>query len=295
MPRQDDVGVGSMRLLYLWHRFYSDFLMPSRLESYRSLLLAALNEGYEVRSVASFWEELKEGSFGLDRKYLILRHDVDTDVATAKAMWKIERDLGLRTSYYFRLSTADVPFMCEIAATGGEAGYHFEELATVAKERGLRHRSEILLEIPRARDLFLANLNQLREKTGLPMKIVASHGDFVNRASGVPNTVLLDDRDFRLVAGIELEVYDQAFMQHIASRHSDTMYPAFWQPVAPGDALNRGLSPVYILVHPRHWRANISANAKDDAERIVEFVQYWLRGRSRTSLASAFGKRPMQP
>src|SRR6185369_13900595 len=141
-------------------------------------------------------------------RVLILRHDIDTDPRTAGAMWALERERGIVSSYFFRLSTVDVHLMRTIAAAGGDAGYHFEELATIAKAARLRTAEEVRARLPEARDRFAVNLDRLRRQTGLPLRIAASHGDFVNRAVGVNNTEILDDPAFRESVGIELEAYD---------------------------------------------------------------------------------------
>src|SRR2546422_7720159 len=93
----------------VWDRCYGDFLMPSRLPAYRALLETALGAGYAIVSVDRLWALL--GGAGLDPagRYLVLRHDIDTGPATAAAMWRIERDLGVAGSYYFPLSTPDPP------------------------------------------------------------------------------------------------------------------------------------------------------------------------------------------
>lgn len=65
------------------------------------------------------------------------RHDIDTDVGGARAFFEIEKALGIRASYYFRLSTIDRDLMREINSYGSEVGYHYEELATHAKRYGL--------------------------------------------------------------------------------------------------------------------------------------------------------------
>lgn len=53
---------------------------------------------------------------------IILRHDVDSDPVTAREMWRIEKQLSLRATCYFRLPTLDVNFMKELEAEDGEAG-----------------------------------------------------------------------------------------------------------------------------------------------------------------------------
>ena len=125
------------KLIGIWHRIYSDFLMPSRLDDYKKLLKIALDSGYKIDSIAGFYEKIETHKIDSKKRYLILRHDIDTDIKTAMEMWNIERSMGVISSYYFRLSTFDVNLMQEISKSGGEASYHFEEVATFAKKKDL--------------------------------------------------------------------------------------------------------------------------------------------------------------
>src|SRR5215471_12689578 len=111
----------------VWYRIYADFFMPSRLETYREFLCNAIDYGYEICSVDFIWQKIKNSGEIKSQKYIVLRHDIDTDTTTAKAIWHIDKALGVRSSYYFRLSTIDLDLMQEIALSGGEASYHFEE------------------------------------------------------------------------------------------------------------------------------------------------------------------------
>jgi hypothetical protein len=263
-------------LTRVWHRVYSDFLLGSRLGAYERLLGGALEAGYRVRSVGGAWRSIGDGGLEAGSRLVVLRHDVDTDPATAAAMWAIDRRLGVETSYFFRLATLDPGLMAEIAAAGSEASYHYEELATIAKRRRLRTRSDALAHLPEAVDRFAENIGRLRAMTGLPMRIVASHGDFVNRRLGLPNWLILADPDVRRGLDIELETYDEAFLRHVTSRHSDGPHPQFWRPVDPAAAIGAGEAVISVLVHPRHWRVNRLVNARDDVQRVVEGVRFAL-------------------
>ena len=258
----------------IYLRIYSEFFLPSRLNEYREILLLALKLRYEINSVCSFWEKVKAG-LNKNLQYLILRHDIDTDVCTAKKFFEIECDLQVKASYYFRLFTTNVSFMQEIERKMGEASYHYEELATFAKERRLKTKEAVHAHMQEIKERFASNLVNLRKKTGLPMKTVASHGDFVNRFLGITNCEILKDIVFRNSLGIDLEVYDSQMMSVVTSRHSDTAYPRFWIPTFPQDALNKRERVVYILTHPRHWQANIRENLKDDFARMVEGCKYY--------------------
>jgi hypothetical protein len=263
----------------LRHRIYADFLMPSRLGAYRGLLELALGAGYRIVSIETFWQLIRGDAVDPGGRYLVLRHDVDTDSATARAMWDIERGLGIESSYYFRLSTTDLGLMRAIAEGGSQASYHFEELATIAKQRHLRDAPDVQDHLPEARALFQENLARLRASTGLPMGVVASHGDFVNRAVRVANRAILDDPDFRRTVGVELEVYDEAYIRHLTSRYSDTHHPRYWVSDDPHAGIARGEAVIQVLVHPRHWRVHRLVNAVDDIRRVAEGLAYRLPSR----------------
>ena len=81
----------------------------------------------------------------------ILRHDVDRIPRRSLAMSKIENQLGVKATYYFRCSKDGrfpTDYVEQIAALGHEVGYHFETLsqfqgnstkAVEAFERNLAH------------------------------------------------------------------------------------------------------------------------------------------------------------
>ena len=255
---------------------YSDFLLGSRLEDYQQFLESALRAGYKTTSVGGAWRLINAGGLDPAQLYLVLRIDVDTDPRTAAAMWDIARGLGVEASYFFRLATLDPPVMSRIAAGGSEASYHYEELATVAKRRRVRTASDATAALPEARDLFAANLVRLRAATGLPMRVVAAHGDFVNRRLGVTNSRVLEERALRRELGIDLETYDEAFLRHLTSRHIDAPPPTSWHPSDPEAAFAARIPVVSILVHPRQWRAAPAVNLRDDVGRVLEGAWYGL-------------------
>lgn len=261
--------------------------MKSRLGDYRRLLEAALRADYRVMSIETMWSLIARGSVDPDSRYLILRHDIDTDPGTAREMWMIEQSLGLQSSWFFRWSTLDVDLMHRIDAAGGNASYHYEELATLAKKYRIRDLTAAQARLPEARDLFRYNVERLRNMSGLPIRIVASHGDFVNRKLRISNTAVLADPGFRDKVGVDLETYDQSFMQHVTARFSDGLPPSYWQPTDPSVAIAHGQRVVYLLVHPRNWRRDRWANARDDVQRLVDGVTYAFPGSRRQDSSAA--------
>jgi hypothetical protein len=160
-----------------------------------------------------------------------------------------------------------------VEKSGSEASYHFEEIATVAKEMGPKSRAQVNQHMQTIRQRFSDNLIHVRKMTGLPMATVASHGDFVNRILKIPNHELLNN-ELRGNLGIECEVYDAVVNRYVTSRHSDTHFPAFWKPHSPLMAIQSGEKFVYVVVHSRHWRSNIVENVKDNVLRLWEGIRY---------------------
>jgi len=252
------------------HRIYSDYLMPQRFEGHRRLLEAALAAGYRFESIEAHWARRKAGQVAPGEKVFVLRHDIDSDVEAGARLFEIEASLGIRSSYYFRLCTYAPELMKRIHAQGSEVGYHYEEPATLIKAKGLRTRDEALAHLPEALAAFESNLRRMRRELDLPMRVVASHGDFANRALDLPNWTMLADPADRARLDIDLEVYDPAFMEAVTFRTSDVGYPAFWKPADPLEGVAAGSPFIYLLIHPRHWRSHFVSNTRENWIRVWE-------------------------
>jgi len=255
-------------------RVYRDYLQRGRLDELRRLVRRALELGYETRTLSAFAAAPDAG-----QRVLLLRHDIDSDVPRARRIWELERRAGVLGSWFFRRSTWDVAFMRELAAAGCDVGYHYEELSTLIKERGAPTAAAARALIAPARERLRAALEELRAGSGLPLDVVASHGDFANRAVDVSNVELLEDRAFRAEAGVRLEAYDVA--EHVGFRATDGAGGRrAWWPADPLGALERGTRVVEVLVHPRAWGAAPLVNARLDLQRLVEGGRYALRRRA---------------
>jgi hypothetical protein len=259
----------------LARRLHCHYLQRERLDDFGALLRGSLEHGYRTIPLSAFADRTAAGPPRDGDRILVLRHDVDTDVARARRMWEIERQLGVVGSYFFRRSTWDVAFMHELAAAGCDVGYHYEELATVVKERGAASASEARALIGAARDRLRTTVPELRDRTGLPLDVFAAHGDFANRVVGVSNVELLSDPALRAELGVRLEAYDVE--SHVSARSSDGIPPRGWQPEDPIHAIRRGEPVVAVLLHPRSWGRAPAVNARADLVRLREGCVYRLR------------------
>ena len=257
----------------LLNRLYADYLMPSRLVEYEALLVRAAERGYRQLSVREFHAAIRRQASTPD-KVLVHRHDIDSDLRTARKMFALETKHGVRASYYFRLSTLDYGFMRAIEAAGSEASYHYEEVATFAKRHRLRRGDDVRARFPEIRELFVRNFMRIGARLGRPMTTVASHGDFANRRLQVINHELLNDPALRRRCGIECESYDADLLRHFDVYISDRPHPMYYAPVSPFDALGRH-DRICLLTHPVQWETNWLESTRCNMVRLAEEVVWY--------------------
>src|SRR6185436_15562769 len=150
----------------LYWRIYSDYLMKNRFGLYRAILETALKKGYEHLSLIQFYDLIKKNGLSPGRKTFVLRHDIDSDVNAATLFFDIEKSLGVKSSYYFRLSTLDINLMKQIHQYGSEASYHYEELATYCKQNKIKHNDEVSAHLNFIKEKFKQNFLRIENQLG---------------------------------------------------------------------------------------------------------------------------------
>jgi hypothetical protein len=242
--------------------------MPSRLVEYEALVRDVASAGYAQLSVREFFRDI-HGKERPSRKRFVHRHDIDSDVRTARKMFAIESRHRAHASYYFRLSTLDYGFMRDIEAAGSEASYHYEEIADFAKRHRLRSADAVRRRFPEIRELFARNVSQIVDRLGLPLTTVASHGDFANRRLKLINHELLRDADLRRRCGIECESYDAELLRRFDIYISDRKHPVYYYPLSPLEALGK-YEHICLLTHPVQWETNWIESTRLNLRRVIE-------------------------
>lgn len=256
----------------LLNRLYGDYMMPSRLQEYEAVIIEAKNRGFTFLSIRDVC--ILAESNRLPNRYIVYRHDIDSDPITAREMFEIEQKHNVRSSYYFRLSTVDIDLMKKIEGFGSEASYHFEEIATFAKQEHIKDSAEIIQKLPIIKEFFFQNLTRLENQLHYKITTVASHGDFANRKLNIVNFELLKDKYFREKCGIVCECYDKGLMQYFDTRINDAPYPVYYEPLSPINAFQENKQKIYFLVHPKQWKSSFFYNTKENALRLYESAKW---------------------
>jgi hypothetical protein len=234
--------------------------MGDRLAHYRALLRRLKDLGYRFHTMSEYVGLVARGEAFAD-PVCLLRNDIDSDPAGAVRMFACDCQENVRATYFFRFSTLDPDLAARITAHGSEVGYHYEEIATVARKLGLTRASEIDAHLDAIRGAFRNNVIRFRARAGVAARIIAAHGDFLNRRLGVTNRHLLTPA-LGLELGIVADAYDPVLHDRLAARFSDRPAPQWWRPADPMQALAERPATVSILVHPRQWVCSPLQNMK---------------------------------
>ena len=138
--------------------------MDFTLKTYRQLLLAFQGAGYKFLTF-EYYCISKANNKELPEKFILLRHDVDLKAENSLATAKIEAQLGIVASYYFRVvPQSNKPNIIKaIAELGHEIGYHYEDM-------GLYNGNESF-----AIEHFEKQLKYFRQY--YPVKTICMHGN----------------------------------------------------------------------------------------------------------------------
>ncbi|MGE5343010.1 MAG: hypothetical protein ACM3SY_16160 [Candidatus Omnitrophota bacterium] len=237
------------------------------LQTYRRLVEAIMAGGYTIQTFRDFLQTPESRS-------VIIRHDVDRRPYNSLRTAKIEDELGIRTSYYFRIKPCSYNeiMMKQIAAMGHEIGYHSEDLADAhGNAREAIRRFEI-------------NLNTFRKI--VPIHTITMHGSPLSRWDNRDLWKIHDYRHYGIIGDpyYDLDFNTVLYLTETGRRWNSGDYnvrdwgkPAFsidrsltkkLLDISSTQALircflNRGLPDrIMLTIHPERWDDN---------------VVYWLR------------------
>jgi len=103
--------------------------MDFTLSAYKQLISTLQSQCYFFQTFEEYTQNSKE-------KVVILRHDVDRKPGNSLKTAVLEKELGIRATYFFRTipHTFKSEIIKEIAGMGHEVGYHYENLSEISKK-----------------------------------------------------------------------------------------------------------------------------------------------------------------
>jgi hypothetical protein len=200
---------------------YSDFTE----KNYRKLLELA-KQNFKFRFFTSM---------PLQQHDLLLRHDVDFSPQRAKALAKIESDLQVGSTYFFRLRGADYSILdienqkiiFEISSLGHDIGLHFES------EDSFNSEEELINQLSTDKNLF-------ELITGKILKVFSFHN---------PNSMMLSMRNSKYSE--MLNAYSDIYFDK-NNYVSDSN--GYWRFRSLKTVLDDpGTEKLQVLIHPEWW------------------------------------------
>ena len=248
--------------------------MDFTLKIYRKLLERLKNSGYSFFTFEQYC--LGEA----DGKFVILRHDVDLRAAHSLATARLEAELGIKASYYFRVvRQSNKPEIIKaIAALGHEIGYHYEDMSLVKGNSSI------------AVDHFSAKLAYFRRF--YPVKTVCMHGSPTSKIDNRSLWKYYDYRDFGLIGEPYFDIDftkvfyltdtgrcwdgDKFSVRDKVDAHFNVSYHSTNEII---HAANLKTLPLQLMIttHPQRWTDNViewfvelfMQNAKNTIKRLI--------------------------
>lgn len=209
-----------------------------------------------------------------EKRYVILRHDVDLKAAHSLATAKMEHELEIDASYYFRVvPQSNVPEIIKaIAEMGHEIGYHYEDMTLCEgdTEKAIEH--------------FKQQLDYFRRF--YPVKTICMHGSPRSRFDGRDLWKHYDYHDFGIAGEPYFDVdFSKVFYLtdtgrrwdgfNVSVRDKIPVYQDEWVEkglvyhstddiIAAADAGNLP-KQMMITTHPQRW-------TDKEVDWLVEFV-----------------------
>lgn len=163
--------------------------MDFTIEKYRSLVLTLKETKYSLQTYNEFISDNKKRS-------IVLRHDVDRSPYHSLRFAKIQKEMSIKASYYFRVASEswNERVILEIANLGHEVGYHYETMDTANGDVDL------------AWDQFRFHLDELRKL--VDVKTICMHG---SPRSKFDNKDIWKKYDYRTLGILGEPYYDINF------------------------------------------------------------------------------------
>jgi len=236
--------------------------MDFTLSAYKALINSLKDNNYVFFTVRNYSSQ--ESVTLKSNQFVIMRHDVDRMPQNALKMAKLEHDLGIKATYYFRTipQTLKPDIIKEISDMGHEVGYHYENMAQCNGD------FEMAIED------FRNNLDKLRKIA--PVYTICMHGSPRSRWDAKDLWKKYDYHDFGIIAEpyIDLDFNEIFYLTDTGRRWDGWKYSIRDKIEQQGNWIKQGLTfhstseiidaikknkfsqKLMITTHPQRWNDN---------------------------------------
>ncbi len=229
--------------------------MDFTIKKYTQLLKALQQAGYFFQTSEDFLQEQQV-------KTIILRHDVDLSAKNSLCTAKIENELGIKGSYYFRAipQSWDENIIKQISDLGHEVGYHYENLSVFKGDYNGAIKD------------FETNLMKLRKLAHV--KTICMHGSPMSKFNNLDLWKKYNYKDYGIIGDLDFDInFDEVFYLTETGRRWDGYKVSVRDKIAGKQkewekqglsfhssldiikAAGQGKLPykIMITVHPQRW------------------------------------------
>ncbi len=233
--------------------------MDFTVKKYKELLQSLINQNYSFQTFEAFCKKP-------ELKSIILRHDVDLVPNNSLDFAKIQNELGIKGTYYFRAvpESWNESIIEEIALLGHEIGYHYESLTTFNGD------------MSKGIEDFKNNLEALRKL--VPVVTICMHGSPMSKYDSKDLWKIYNYKDYNLIGEPYFDVnFNKVFYLtdtgrrwdgdkvSVRDRVNSTFKLSFHstQEIIKIANINGLPSNIMFTFHPQRWNNNIYMWSKE--------------------------------
>jgi hypothetical protein len=250
---------------------------------YRYLLKRLIQHGYGFQTFESYLDNPLP-------KAVLIRHDIDLFASCAVPFIRIEKEMGVKASYYFRIinGTFKPDVLKEVVASGHELGYHYEDLARNAGD------------LERAKSDFTLNLDKFRQF--YPVRTVCMHGSSGSHVDNRDMWKTYSFKDFGLLGEpyISLDFNDVLYLSDTSKRWNGSTialrdkvesqyafsFTTTWDII---NNIPKLPDHIMLTIHPEYWADSFWGRAAVNAF-VITHSMYKKYYRNRRSMRKAANK-----
>ncbi len=216
---------------------------------YSKIIETALEKNYRIINLKEYWQNREKYK---NTKVFILRHDVDHNPKDALKMFLIEKNYGVKSTFYFRWYTMEESVIRTIKENNFEIGLHFETIATYAKAKNINVITKKDLEI--CKKILETEITRFKLLFGT-LDSICSHGAPENRKLKLANNILVDKNmkeKYNIFEAYDINTDLDSYISD--GDHTIKLWRYNNNPILE---MKKNKEKICLLTHPTHWGKNI--------------------------------------